>query len=181
MNFCFADLCFCGLLIIPMRKVACERKCRYLEELQRARGARPCPYCVAGEAFSGWAPIRHVNGSAIESLKFNHGRSACCGDEASEMVMFVFIFGCLCHDEMHRQLVGVTRDVSPSPGLLDLVTCIQLTLFSFRLPLRTSFSGLFLSSGTLSVDPSVTSRVPKSPTSVQLTFVALLDSFYLCI
>lgn len=34
---------------------------------------------------------------------------------------------------MHRQLVGVTRDVSPSPGLLDLVTCIQLTLFSFRL------------------------------------------------
>lgn len=49
------------------------------------------------------------------------------------MVMFVFIFGCLCHDKMHRQLVGVTRDVSPSPGLLDLVTCIQLTLFSFRL------------------------------------------------
>lgn len=136
---------------------------------------------LLGRPFSGWAPIRHVNGSAIESLKFNHGRSACCGDEASEMVTFVFIFGCLCHDKMHRQLVGVTRDVSPSPGLLDLVTCIQLTLFSFRLPLRTSFSGLFLSSGTLSVDPSVTSRVPKSPTSVQLTFVALLDSFYLCI
>lgn len=67
------------------------------------------------------------------------------------------------------------------PGLSDLATCTQLPLFSFRLRLRTSFSELFLSSGTLSVDPLVASRVPKSPTSVQLTFLALLDSFYFCI
>lgn len=65
------------------------------------------------------------------------------------------------------------------PGLSDLATCTHLPFFSFRLPLRTSFFGLFLSSGMLSVDPSVASWVPKSPTSVQLTFVALLDSFYL--
>lgn len=68
------------------------------------------------------------------------------------------------------------------PGLSDLATCTQLPFYSFRSPLRTSFSRLFLCSGTLSVDPSVASRVPRSPTSVQLTCVALLDSFYhLCI
>lgn len=68
------------------------------------------------------------------------------------------------------------------PGLSDLATCTQLPFYSFRSPLRTSFSGLFLCSGTLPVDSSVASRVPKSPTSVQLAFVALLDPFYhLCI
>lgn len=47
---------------------------------------------LLGRNVSPWVPIRHVSGSAIESLKFNHGLPASFADEASEMVMFVFYF-----------------------------------------------------------------------------------------
>lgn len=47
---------------------------------------------LLGRPVSRWVPIQHVSGSAIESLKFNHGLPPSCADEASEMVMTVFYF-----------------------------------------------------------------------------------------